>query len=177
MLQAAAPHPTICDVTNIKLFPKPYHRTNCHKFLFLFNLASCYVSQSIRINSFLASGDFCHLLITFGSPEVIKLFPCSTLLGKKFILLINVKMPTIIGILTFISMINTSTFISILVFMSIEISCSVELSMKKSFITSGPGVTECQSRSRSKQFDTLRFFLKKVKDLVFKFRVSMVITG
>ena len=42
-------------------------------------------------------------------PEVIKLFPCSTQLSTKFILLINVKMPTIVGILTFISMINTSS--------------------------------------------------------------------
>ena len=42
-------------------------------------------------------------------PEVIKLFPCSTQLSKKFILLINVKMPTIVGILTFISMINTTS--------------------------------------------------------------------
>ena len=40
--------------------------------------------------------------------EVIKLFPCSTQLSTKFILLINVKMPTIVGILTFISMINTT---------------------------------------------------------------------
>ena len=40
-------------------------------------------------------------------PEVIKLFSYSTQLSKKFILLINVKMPTIVGILTFISMINT----------------------------------------------------------------------
>ena len=37
------------------------------------------------------------------SPEVIKLFPCSTQLSMKFFLLINVKMPTIVGILTFIS--------------------------------------------------------------------------
>ena len=35
------------------------------------------------------------------APEVIKRFPCSTQLSTKFILLINVKMPT------FISMINT----------------------------------------------------------------------
>ena len=42
-------------------------------------------------------------------PEVIKLFPCSTQLGTKFILLINVKMPTIVGILRFISMINTTS--------------------------------------------------------------------
>ena len=45
-----------------------------------------------------------------------------------FIVLIIVKMPTIVGILTFMSMIN---------FML------VELSMKKSFITSGPGVVVC----------------------------------
>ena len=40
-------------------------------------------------------------------PEVIKFFPWSTQLNTKFILLINVKMPTVVGILTFISMINT----------------------------------------------------------------------
>ena len=41
--------------------------------------------------------------------EVIKLFPDSTQQSTKFILLINVKMPTIVGILTFISMINTTS--------------------------------------------------------------------
>ena len=45
--------------------------------------------------------------VTFPGPEVIKLFSCSTQLSTKFILLINVKMPTIVGILTLISMINT----------------------------------------------------------------------
>ena len=58
--------------------------------------------------------------------QVIKLFSCSTQLSTKFILLINVKMPTIVGILTFISMINTTSerltarnfFVSILVFIS-----------------------------------------------------------
>ena len=34
---------------------------------------------------------------------------CSTKLCRKFILLINVKMPTIVGILTIISRINTSS--------------------------------------------------------------------
>ena len=38
-----------------------------------------------------------------------KTFSCSTQLSTKFILLINVKMPTIVGILTFISMINTTS--------------------------------------------------------------------
>ena len=38
--------------------------------------------------------------------EVIKLF---FMLNTKFILLINVKMPTSVGILTFFSRINTST--------------------------------------------------------------------
>ena len=42
-------------------------------------------------------------------PEVIKLILCSTQLSTKFILLINVKMPTIVGILSFISMINTTS--------------------------------------------------------------------
>ena len=40
--------------------------------------------------------------------KVIKLFSCSTQLSTKFILLINVKMPTMVGILTFIGMINTT---------------------------------------------------------------------
>ena len=59
-------------------------------------------------------------------PEVYKAFSYSTRLSRKFILLINVKMPTIVGILTFISMINTTSerlkarnfFVGILVFMS-----------------------------------------------------------
>ena len=36
-------------------------------------------------------------------PEVIKLFSCSTQLSVKFSLLINMKMPTIVGIFIFIS--------------------------------------------------------------------------
>ena len=36
-------------------------------------------------------------------PEVIKLYSCSTQLSMKFFLLINVKMPTNVGILTFIN--------------------------------------------------------------------------
>ena len=40
-------------------------------------------------------------------PEVIKVFSYLAQLSTKFILLINVKMPIIVGILTFISMINT----------------------------------------------------------------------
>ena len=59
-------------------------------------------------------------------PQVIKLVSCSTQLSTKFILLINVKMPTIVGILTFISMINRTSkrlkarnfFVGILAFMS-----------------------------------------------------------
>ena len=41
--------------------------------------------------------------------EVIKLFPCSNQLSINFIMLIKVKMPTIVGILTFISMICTTS--------------------------------------------------------------------
>ena len=42
-------------------------------------------------------------------PGGYKFFSCSTQLSTKFILLINVEMPTIVGILTFISMINTTS--------------------------------------------------------------------
>ena len=47
-----------------------------------------------------------HFLLNSG-PEVIKLFPCSSQLSMKFFLLINVKMPTIVGILTFMSRKNS----------------------------------------------------------------------
>ena len=43
------------------------------------------------------------------APKVIKLFSYSTQLSTKLILLINVKMPTSVGVLTFISMINTTS--------------------------------------------------------------------
>ena len=67
-------------------------------------------------------------------PRGYKTFSCSTQLSTKFILLKNVKMPTIVGILTFISMINTTSerhkarkfsLFGILVFIS---SCSFVLS-------------------------------------------------
>ena len=41
--------------------------------------------------------------------EVLKLFSCSTQLSIEFNLLINVKMPTMVGILTFIRRINTTS--------------------------------------------------------------------
>ena len=66
----------------------------------------------------------------------------------EFILLINVKMSTIVGILTFINTINISSacfkqdrnhYFSVFYFLlTADISCSVELSMK-SFKTSEPG--------------------------------------
>ena len=94
------------------------------------------------------------MILAFPGPEVIKLFSCSTQLSTKFqlliilkyrqikkkflalslssvvfIMLINVKMPTSVGSLTFMSRI------------SFVLSCGseAELSMTKSFITSGPG--------------------------------------
>ena len=80
------------------------------------------------------------LIYSLPGPEVIKLFPYSTQLSTKFILLINVKMPTLVGILTFISMINATSerlkarnFFICRYFSFYEqlYSCSVELRMKK----------------------------------------------
>ena len=74
-------------------------------------------------------------------PEVIKLFHAQlSQLSITFILLINVKMPTIVGILTFMSMKNAASEslkarkvfnLQHLKFLcEVEIPCSVELSMK-----------------------------------------------
>ena len=41
--------------------------------------------------------------------EVIKLYSCSTQPSTKFVMLINVKIPPIVGFLTCISMINTTS--------------------------------------------------------------------
>ena len=73
---------------------------------------------------------------TVSGPEVIKLFSCSIQLSTKFIMLINVKMPTLVGILTFLSMINTTSkkhlyFSKFKFSRAVEISCSVELSIEK----------------------------------------------
>ena len=52
-----------------------------------------------------------YLLINWrkSGPKVIKLFSFSTQLSKIIILHIHVKMPTIVGVLTFISMIKTTS--------------------------------------------------------------------
>ena len=54
-------------------------------------------------------GPVLYLIVSFPDlwPQGYDFFSCSTQLSTKFILLINVKMPTIVGILTYISMINT----------------------------------------------------------------------
>ena len=81
-------------------------------------------------------------------PEVIKHFSYSTQLSTKFILLINVKM-TIVGILTFISMINTATerlktrnfYICRYFSFYEQLKFHAQLSWAwKSFVTSGPGL-------------------------------------
>ena len=46
-------------------------------------------------------------------PEVIQLYSCSSQLSMKFIMLIDIEMPTIVGILTYISMINTTYYVSL----------------------------------------------------------------
>ena len=48
----------------------------------------------------------------------MKLFPCSTQLNTKFILLINVKMQTIVGILTLLINVKMQTIVGILTFIS-----------------------------------------------------------
>ena len=102
-----------------------------------------------QINIKVMSLDFCLCKNTWvrSGPTVIKTFSCSTQLSTKFILLINVKMPTIVGILTFYSMINatydrlkleTTLFVGILVFIRSWNFMLSWVEHEKSFITSGP---------------------------------------
>ena len=57
---------------------------------------------------------------------------CSTQLSMKFIMLINVKMPTIVGILSFISTVNSTAGRKIFIFLLFSIvfmnSCNYMLS-------------------------------------------------
>ena len=53
----------------------------------------------------------CFILESFYKKGLKTFFMRATQLDMKFILLINVKMPTIVGILTFMSKINTSHFV------------------------------------------------------------------
>ena len=48
-----------------------------------------------------------HICSAWSGSEVKKIISCSTQLSMKFFLLINVKMPTSVGILTFISRKNS----------------------------------------------------------------------
>ena len=66
------------------------------------------------------------------SPKVIDFFPCSTQLSLKFILLINVKIPTIVGILTFMRRINKTPESSIerKIFIYQHFSCYEQLKFR-----------------------------------------------
>ena len=85
-----------------------------------------------------------------------------------FFLLINVKMPTVVGILTFMSGKNSilglselkkkPNFSIFLYLCAFKISCLIELSMKKSFITSGPG---CKTETHS-------LFNKKTTEILYE---------
>ena len=68
---------------------------------------SCPIGEKTESINFLQCLYLLVIAVTVNSdktgPEVIKYFSCSTELSTKFFFLINVKMPTIVGILTFIS--------------------------------------------------------------------------
>ena len=72
-------------------------------------------------------------------PQGYTTFSCSTQVSMKIFLLINAKMPTIVGILAFISRKNSILglleskkllFLAFLYLIAFKISCSSELSMK-----------------------------------------------
>ena len=89
------------------------------------------------------------ITIQFVGPEVIKLFSCSTQLSMKIFPLINVKMPTIVGILTFMSGKNSIVGLSehkkchiswyFYPYEDLKFHAQLSWAWKKSFITSGLG--------------------------------------
>ena len=68
------------------------------------NFPRLVLSQKAR-SSWKQKGIMSHIVATndvaYSGPKVMKNISCSTQLSMKFFLLINVKMPTIVGILTF----------------------------------------------------------------------------
>ena len=84
-------------------------RENCSNHI---TLIQCAVWTCVIMNDFLEFFDNIYMYTYMSQrdrpgPEVIKLFSCSTQLSMKFFLLINVKMPTFVGILTFMSRKNS----------------------------------------------------------------------
>ena len=76
------------------------------------NLELCWICHHGGLTLYLLvlfADDLCKHFGPRSGPEAIKLFSYSTQPSTKFLLLINVKMPTIVGILTFISMIYTTS--------------------------------------------------------------------
>ena len=76
--------------------------------LICYCIYSCFKFSSLfcKINLKIADNEE-SLITSEPGPKVIKLFSCSTQLSMKFILLINVKMATIVAILTLINRINS----------------------------------------------------------------------
>ena len=69
--------------------------------------------KSCRRTNIIVKIGLCQCELVIPGPEIIlKTFSCSTELSMKFSLLINVKMPTIVGILTFIIIVSILTFMS-----------------------------------------------------------------
>ena len=96
----------------------------------------------------LSADNFCKQFDGQSGSEVIKLFSCSTKLSMKFIMLIKVKISTIVGFLTFMSMINTTPESlktgKDFIFKSFQVSEHLKFTLswvkhEKSFITSGLG--------------------------------------
>ena len=79
----------IISLRKQELVALPLLRSCCHVVVSLL----CLFLAAPWVNLWLA-------IVPFPGPEVIMLFSCSTQLSTKFILLISVKMPTIVGIFT-----------------------------------------------------------------------------
>ena len=87
--------------TYYKIIKDPAQNFHAQAFIYFHTFYNVYVSSE-------SSDETAQLCIYLLAPRLLNFFSCSTQLSTKFILLINLKMPTIVGILTLISMINTT---------------------------------------------------------------------
>ena len=123
-------------------------------------------SPKFRVHGDLVIEHYTHCL-EGPEPQVIKHFSCSTQLRLKFILLIYVRMPTIVHILTFISRKNYSWWFkyeisiiwAIFIFMSSLNFMLSRVEHGKSFVTLRPGFDfywhDIVSLSKTHQLNTV----------------------
>ena len=92
---ASYQHPKVQNFLRVDSLPPQINESSP---LVLSLLCPCY-----HFNTHVHTFSHFSYILNIQGPKVIKLFSCLTQFSMKFFLLLNIKMPTIVGILTFVS--------------------------------------------------------------------------